>query len=745
MVEATDHVADQVAQLNAARTLVLGDAALYPQIVNGVLPIIGAHARVELRRWGAEFLAEAFASPLLSAAQKEPMATTVLQTIRELSEVPDQDAAVMKGLVQAVASLYPPLFRHIVKHPQDSTAWEDMNAIKHEILRRMDSFPYSIKISCVKFLQRVVQVQTPGPIADPRRPEQNETSLAIVPRNHALLSIPNLEAESSGLLDRLLGVFQEEASDTLLVNATLNCLASLIRARQSISNKIINAVLDFYPTQHVRPPYTPTVRVNVKSMERTARALIMNVVKRNPNHPLTGRMQMYVERLMQSRLETTDDASRKRGFPSEPTDGLDNAKRVRLDAMTPPLLKIPPLPPGPLSYAQLFTLTEDVGLSSFDVKQIPADLVVKIAIPLLAHVNPSTLTQAVDAIRARLQQVTKQQNLQRQQQAAIGADEDDDYEPEYQPMDVNDNVSQEASAVAAEVAELQPDLVSLGPFVLPQPPPLTEEEAGEIGRSAVARVFGMLNMSETSPASAKGKTQQLGFARLAGSTFDRDAWVVLLTRLATRAPAGLEGDDSKAKGASSRRQTAISDSIRETLYRYILEDFRARLNIGITWLNEEWYNDRVQMKAAAESRNNEQGEEEESPPTVPLHYDTWVIRLLDGILPYLDSRDIKVLVRFLSEIPDITIPVTQRVASLARDPERVNLCVQALMYLVMFRPPAREICLNTLEDVYQTYEESRPAAGKVLTRWRPEKMQTLTAQSAETNGDGAAPAAAAPA
>lgn len=43
-----------------------------------------------------------------------------------------------------------------------------------------------------------------------QRPEQNETSLAVVPRNHAILSIPNLEAESSGLLDRLLGVFQEE-------------------------------------------------------------------------------------------------------------------------------------------------------------------------------------------------------------------------------------------------------------------------------------------------------------------------------------------------------------------------------------------------------------------------------------------------------------------------------------------------------------------------------------------------------
>lgn len=65
----------------------------------------------------------------------------------------------------------------------------------------------------------------------------------------------------------------------------------------------------------------------------------------------------------------------------------------------------------------------------------------------------------------------------------------------------------------------------------------------------------------------------------------------------------------------------------------------------------------------------------------------------------------------------------------------------------MFRPPAREMCLNTLEDVYQTCmftpplaysslsmliqstdEESRPAAGKILAKWRPQN------QPAEANG-----------
>jgi hypothetical protein len=42
-----------------------------------------------------------------------------------------------------------------------------------------------------------------------KRPEKNETSLAIVPRNHPLLPLPQLEAEGAGYLDRLLSVFQD--------------------------------------------------------------------------------------------------------------------------------------------------------------------------------------------------------------------------------------------------------------------------------------------------------------------------------------------------------------------------------------------------------------------------------------------------------------------------------------------------------------------------------------------------------
>ena len=212
---------------------------------------------------------------------------------------------------------------------------------------------------------------------------------------------------------------------------------------------------------------------------------------------------------------------------------------------------------------------------------------------------------------------------------------------------------------------------------------MSEDEAKEFGEGAVARVFGTLASTESHDQLAKGKNQQrLGFSRLAGSTGDKDAWVVLLSRLAARASSTLDVQDGQAKtDRGALEKLSIADSIRDLLYRYILEDFRSRLNIGITWLNEEWYNDRVQLKFTAAQRSDD-----DSDVTVPLHYDRWATRLLEAILPYLDSRDTKILIRFLSEVPDLTTDIAQRVASLARDPERVNLCVQALLYVESIRP-----------------------------------------------------------
>lgn len=191
-----------------------------------------------------------------------------------------------------------------------------MAGIKSSILRRMDTAPAGVRICCVKFVQRVVQVQTPGLISDPRvrshnfvatkahlltrpqRPEQNEASLALVPRDHPIIPPSNLEAEASGLLDRLLSVLQDDSrfanadssvtyqpltiicSEALIVTATLNTLSTLVRSRASIANKIVATILTFNPFRLANGPMTSKDKVMLKSMTKTAMVFLTNIIKK---------------------------------------------------------------------------------------------------------------------------------------------------------------------------------------------------------------------------------------------------------------------------------------------------------------------------------------------------------------------------------------------------------------------------------------------------------------------------------
>lgn len=111
---AISNVADTIRQLNQARNLCLADPNnLYPQIVPGLLPIIHANAELELRRWGTDFLAETFASPVLAAEHKQKLATQVLDALKSYLDNSSEDALVVKSVVQTASSVYQYVFRHM--------------------------------------------------------------------------------------------------------------------------------------------------------------------------------------------------------------------------------------------------------------------------------------------------------------------------------------------------------------------------------------------------------------------------------------------------------------------------------------------------------------------------------------------------------------------------------------------------------------------------------------------------------
>ena len=266
--------------------------------------------------------------------------------------------------------------------------------------------------------------------------------------------------------------------------------------------------------------------------------------------------------------------------------------------------------------------------------------------------------------------------------APLSVEEDeDDYDPDYLAEDSEQILNKLDSAPPPVEEIVKPPEVAPIAYSLPPPPTMTYEEVEQVGEGTVARVFGVMQTLDEPT-----KKSKAGLNRLAASSCDRDDWITIITRLATRSVAGLEETEAIKVEPNSVVPFSLSNTIRQALFTYVLEDFRKRIDIAVAWLCEEWYNDKVQMKLGENT---------------VLHYEKWVLKVLDGIVPYLDARD-KVLTRLLSEIPGLSLEVLGRVKVLCRDPAMVNLALTSLLYLVIYKPPAREMALDAVEDIWVT-------------------------------------------
>lgn len=694
-------VPDQIRQLNDARRLVLADVKYYPSVVKGILPIIGPGAPLELRRWGADFLAEAFATPTLPNGEKETMQPYVLATVETMVET-ERDDHVLRSVIQTAASIYPLAMRWTINNGYDTITWEKMVSIKQKILRIWEHAPPTVRICCIKFAQRVVLAQSVASGAEPRYGGTLDVSLDKIPPNHQSLDPRTLEAEGMGLLDRMISVFHD-SSDALIVDATLNCLSILVRTRPGTSSRILNTLLNFDPLRLTQSPLTPKTKVMIKSMEKTTRLLLMHLCKRDPHNPMVPRIQQHVERVMRLVAETLDETSRKRALEAQQHEVYD-AKRQRTAEV--PQVQIPPLGPGPHSLADIFSLTGAAGLKTFDISQLPAPLVAKMAVTTLARIDPLLLSKSIDAVRGRLTTLANAAPpATNHSTAPLGVDEedDDDYEPDFfQAEDTEQLLNKLDSdpAVPPYVVGVE-DALGLRSFSLPQPQLLTPEMALSAGNGIVTRVMDLMKSTEDQPSKIK-----TGFTRLAASSGLRDSWVTILLRLATRSSAGLEEVTVKGED-ESKRASSLSDNIREVLYNYIMEDFRKHIDVAVSWLCEEWFNDKMQAKLGGD---------------YPVHYEKCALKLIDGFLPYLHPED-KILTRFLGEIPELNRPILSRVHIMCRDPSVIQLALTSLYYLVVMRPPVKDIALDTVQDIWTSYQDARPIAAKYLTKFRPQFVE----------------------
>lgn len=100
-------------KLVQARNAALENVSLYPQVMEPVLGLVTNSPSLELQRWVADFIAEALASPSLASEDKQKMILQLLPVLRSFLELPSEDVAILRSTVQACASIYPLVFRHM--------------------------------------------------------------------------------------------------------------------------------------------------------------------------------------------------------------------------------------------------------------------------------------------------------------------------------------------------------------------------------------------------------------------------------------------------------------------------------------------------------------------------------------------------------------------------------------------------------------------------------------------------------
>ncbi|BFZ62238.1 hypothetical protein YB2330_003325 [Saitoella coloradoensis] len=697
-------VNDQITQLNAAREISDRDPAFYPTIVEGILPIAGK-PEIELRRWIAEYLSTAFASPKLDDGAKLSLGLKCLETLQAF--VNEEDTVLLKSTIQACASIYHIVFGYICTNDkEDAKSWEIMTAIKSRILRLWDEGAEGVRICCVKFVQRVVFVQTPG-AKDPRLANKSDISLSHVPLTHPVLKYVNLEAEGQGLLDRLLDVFHDKPPNPNLITATLNAVATLARTRATISSKIILTVLALRTTELVTDEHDVVkARLQVRCIDKAIKVLFTNLLRTNSAGQHALRLQQYLnEQAARPRPPVVgEDPSRKRAAEFE--DPV--VKRARMaDDYTPtppppatttttpaPILTQPPAPAppsGPMSLAQFFTLDPPNPLQSFDVSTLPTELVIQMAIGGLAAVDGGVMEQAVQALRVKY--VALQQNpalLLGPGAAASG-------------MTAPPAPVQESPAAQEYSVEEQPAF-TMATFEMPRPAALGPAEVAQQFAGAVERILGSV---VTTSSAATATKAQAGIDRMAATSWDKETWVQLLSRLSTRGLSIIDFSEVKVEG-----QGSFADYVRERLFQYVMTEFREKIDIAVAWLTEEWYHDKMMLK--------------EKKGTWQPQYEKWASRVIESMIPYLEAKD-KIFLRLVSELPELTKGMVQSLRALCLDPDKTKLGFMALGYLIMLRPPIRGTCLDLVEQLWrEKHKEIMTPLERILKKWRPEALQVET-------------------
>ncbi|EEB07760.2 mRNA cleavage and polyadenylation specificity factor complex subunit Pta1 [Schizosaccharomyces japonicus yFS275] len=713
-------VDEHLARLNQAREIVKGEHSFFPQIVKEILSVAN-YPDTRLKKWMANFLWLGFSNEKFDYLQKMELSIACLDTICLLLE--EKDTHIRKGIIDCICCIYPLLFLHLCKSPNDEKTLAAVKRIKSNILPDLKHKLHSIRICCIKFASIVVLTQSPG-LRDPRLVKKDDISSLKIPPHHPSLKSNDLEKEAMEILQSLLSAFDGNTSDPLYISAVLNTLPILVKRRQALLAPVMDVVLKFNVPKLTDPSVSPQqLQLSKKCIEKSVRVTLIHLIRNGCAGPYTNKIHAYLAgQLMTGK---GDEKARKRPH-GEVESSL--SKRTRSDVVHNIMGHMPSGPAVSTRAADtanplvsiFASQASNNPLHNFDVTSVPVEIASEIVLASLTQVDPAMLKRQLYMLRERVNSLTSG--------TATAADvEDDEDEDDYEPPEVdvnsiNDSVVRQANRMEGTSAMAK----SEDSFKLETPDKLPPMALLESFYTAFSRLFSYCPLFEKSIIS-NSALQLNTLERVNNAVWDKHHWSLIIPRLCTRGLSNFQPIPEQEN--TSESQFTLSSFVRGQLYNFIISNWRTTTELSLNWLCEEWLND---------ARMNEIPQE----PNSTLvwegpQYEKWALKLIDAILPYLESRD-KVFMIFMSELPELTPNIVQRIRQVCLDPDKVKLGFMTLQYLITFRPPSRDLCLELVESLWKENGELRAYASKLLKRWRPsfleqQKKEEAQAANASTN------------
>ncbi|KAK6201618.1 uncharacterized protein RJT21DRAFT_106398 [Scheffersomyces amazonensis] len=713
---------DIIKQLDQAREVAFTTPKDYPAIFRQVL-LFTNNPNSSIQLWCVKFIYDSFINnTVLNQSDKVDLAIDSLDSLFTLSNIKDLD--VFLQIIDISTVIFKLVFTYVAENDGCNQVWSKLTELKNSLINKFQSnFPLDpsdnaehdlsrnviTKIQLIKFIMTVIDYQSKSTVITSNNntpPPSTTFSLNSVSPTHSLIKYSNMEYESTALLELVLKTFSYDILIAPLISAVLNHSIIIMRRKPQYTSKILNVIETFDTSSKLQSNYQSIeqFKLSRKYVDRIFKIFIHHCLRHNL---VPSNYQASLTKKSSNLIEKGNEIRKKNIFAiDEP-----NIKKRKFEGFYNPSKKI-----KVMDYSSLYSLNEsDNPLNGFNISTLPQYILNNMVVNALQRSSVNKLSKALDIISERYLNALNSTSSSKSTPIptfgsngpTIDDDDNDDDNDSYDPETI---------------------------YTLPPPKDLSFQDKKDQINIIIQNFFKLaknpnsVNIDDDEDLKVKEEDDEntkvnKELTRIAIKSWKKDSWVLILTRLATRGMrVFVTGKENEVKSPDELENEALSDMIRNSIFDYFLESIHTRIDVIIKWLTEEWYSEKVfneDLEIKKAQKLNKGKPIEKLPAIQTPIYNKWAGKVLDSMIPFLEPNDRKIFIRLLSDLPYLNEELVGSIKRLCFDPVKSKIGFLSLQFLIMYRPPVKQACLNILKELSECDQEDlRDEAKKLLDKYK---------------------------